>query len=285
MSYLSRALSAAVLGTLLSTPAVAQETPVEADPGRVVLGATRKLRITDRVFVNGDITSVGTHKTVIGNDNDIVGSVYSIPALDIGHRTAIDGDVRSANDIRIANSALVDPEQIDTLSGGIFNPGGLGGTGGDGQRFLTLSPDRSGTLTEDYYHRVTVFSRAELTIPAGNTVIDHLTVEPGATIILDNADGPIKLFVNQSLTFRGDWAPVVSTPLLDLQYTGERSLLLETSFRGNVVAPFSTLILGGNNTEFEGSFFADSIVVRPGVAVSGVRNLPQEEKDKEKDKK
>ena len=261
------ALSTLVLCATVATPALGQEAPADAPFDEIVLGASDQLRITDRVLVRGVLTSTGPGATTFGTDNTIDGDVYSIADVNVGHRTDIDGSVWSSNNVNIANTASVTASFPGGLSGGIFTDGGLGGFGGPVTPVLTLPPDTTATLTDQFHDRVTVFSRSELVIPSGTWVIERLTVEPEATIRLDPSNGPVELVIGTSMTMRGAWEGITDSTDFDLVYTSSRNLLMERSFTGELRAPFADLTLAGNNTTFEGSFFAENILVRPGVTV------------------
>lgn len=267
MFHLS-SLVPAFVGLTLATPAEAQTVgawPADAEFSEIVLGAYGQLRISDRVVVDGDVASSGFFPTIIGNDNEISGDVISIPDVRIGDRTWVSGSVSSAGTVDVARTT--ETGSIITNTGAVSYGGGGVGDPGPSSGDLVLPPDSAATLTEQRHDRITVFSRSELVVTAGIWYVDYLTIEPEASIVLDTSNGPITLVVRHGMTARGAWVPHNDGASVALSYLGQAPLLLETSFVGEVDGHGATLILGGNNTEFVGSFFSERIEVRPGVRV------------------
>ena len=239
-----------------------------------MLGATEQLIVGDRALIEGDVSSTGTLSTIVRNDVVLPGDVYTLPQLNVGDRSTLEGLVYTDGGVTMGNSTLVTdslqpPGTPVPLRLDVTVPDASAGS-------FTVRPDGAADWTDARYDRITVFSRASLTITAGTWFVDHLTLEPQAELILDDSAGPIRLVVGQSLTLRGDLIDATDdgeAPNLIVAYDGTRNITLERPFSGSMIAPFASLALGGNQVVHEGAFFARRIEVRPGVAVL---HLPQQ---------
>ncbi len=135
-----------------------------------------------------------------------------------------------------------------------------------------LEPNTQQSLSAGSFGPVTVKSGAELTLGGGDYYFESLQVEPDATITLDETRAPIRLFVEQSLIFRGSFNHLdgISTDLF-VGYVGTAGAFLEAPVDGRVVVPNAELTLGSYvPVAFSGEFFAKSIVTRPDVTVTHV---------------
>ena len=242
--------------------------PGTVDPQSIVLGASGRLTLSDRVIAIGDLTSTGDQLTRIGTDCNIDGDIYTVPDVRVADRTVFD-ELEHEGATDIANTAVFNRSvQVDFGDDTLIRldytvPDVSAGN-------LQLNPDQTGDWIEERYDRVNVFSRSTLTLTAGTWYVDHLSVEPQGKIVLDDSAGPITLVVGESLNFRGDWVDGTDdgfSPFLLIAYDGTRELLLDRAYQGFVVAPHATISLSGNNNLHEGAFLGLNIMVRPGNAV------------------
>ena len=114
-----------------------------------------------------------------------------------------------------------------------------------------------------------VKSNARLELRTGVYIVDSLSLDSNAALVVDAAAGPVELYVRQSLIYRGKTliARGGAGDLL-LGYLGTSSATLEAAFTGTVVAPNATLVLASLNVgQHQGSFFGRSIEVHQGSTV------------------
>jgi hypothetical protein len=124
-----------------------------------------------------------------------------------------------------------------TLSWTVTYPAG---TGPD----LILNPDEVKSGTPGLYGSMTVNSRATLTLAAGTYYLTNLDVEPQATIRLDQAKGPVVIYVANGLILRGSFLSVSGdAPDLLIAYLGQTTVVAESLFNGAILAPFTTVTL------------------------------------------
>jgi len=110
-----------------------------------------------------------------------------------------------------------------------------------------------------------------LRLSTGRYLMTALDLEPGSTVVLTSASGPVEIFVRSSVIYRGQFTDVTGRPEnLRITYLGTAAVALEASYRGRFTAPNAALTIGatgGTNQTFVGLFFANSIDVRPDVRV------------------
>ena len=243
--------------------------PGDADVQKVVLGAVEQISIADRTLMDGELASLGAIR--IGSENVMVGNMYSATDIRLGIRNFVEGDMFAVGTITeqantvgdvafLGQSTFADPQlvQID-----VTVPDTSAGN-------LNLFPDDTQILTDVRRGRLNVFSRATLTITAGTWFLDHLSVEPQGTLVLDDSAGPITLVIGESLTIRGDWIDGTDNgevPDVLVAYDGAQTVSIEQPFSGSLLAPNARVILGGNQATHEGALFAKSFQVRPDVGV------------------
>ena len=116
---------------------------------------------------------------------------------------------------------------------------------------------------------VNVKSNARLELRTGVYVVDSLSLEPNALLLIDAAAGPVEVYVRQSLIYRGKITIARGGPGdFLLGYVGTSSAFLEAAFTGSVVAPNATLVLASLNVgQHQGSFFGRNIEVHQGSVV------------------
>jgi hypothetical protein len=119
---------------------------------------------------------------------------------------------------------------------------------------------------------MTINSRARLNLSAGVYYLKSLDVEPQGNLSLDTSQGPIILYVTDTVTFNGTLinAGGAESDFL-LVYLGGTSFFLNQAFTGSIVAPNTGITLATVATSHRGSFYArdidiaadDKIVVMP----------------------
>jgi hypothetical protein len=133
---------------------------------------------------------------------------------------------------------------------------------------VDLEPGTARTLKPGAYGNVAVKSRSTLTLGAGTYTFASLDVEPQATVASNTSAAPLVLYVQSSLVLNGPISATGGASSLLLAYAGSAAVTVNVPFSGTLVAPSSALVLGGNPpTKHTGSFFAQSLEVRPRLPV------------------
>src|SRR5262249_5998001 len=110
---------------------------------------------------------------------------------------------------------------------------------------------------------------ASLRLRAGTYFIDQLDLESQAGVTLDDSAGPIAIYVQSALIYRGNVTGGTADRLL-LAYLGSQATALQTSFHGTLVAPAASVRLGVGGTPHAGAVFARDIQLDPGVTLTAL---------------
>jgi hypothetical protein len=144
---------------------------------------------------------------------------------------------------------------------------------GASQGNVYLEPNQTRTLTPGTYGWISVKSRATLTLMPGEYVIDGLdALEPDGRLRAETANGTVIIYAKTKWTNRGvieDVAGEGSRILVVLLGTGQA--LVESPFRGTLIAPYGSLKLAtcGGNWHI-GSFYAKNVLVEADAKVRHV---------------
>jgi hypothetical protein len=153
----------------------------------------------------------------------------------------------------VVSNAVVQGDQLSSFNV-TFPPAGFS---------VQLEPDRTLRLAPGSYGAVQIKSRSAVFLQAGDYYFSSLTVEPGAVLSLPSA-GKARIFVQSGFVFRGRVArPAGGTAALLVAYLGTSNALLESSFRGSVIAPNAKIVLA--SVEHVGSFFGKRLEVQAGA--------------------
>lgn len=124
-----------------------------------------------------------------------------------------------------------------------------------------VNNDGHASRTPGSYTDVLVRSRGTLKLTAGKYYFTSLTLEPQARLELDTSAGPVMVFTEVGLDFRGQVVNRGKPRSFLLAHMGDSSLSLESPFDGTLLAPRAALRLApvGSSVGHRGSFFARSI--------------------------
>jgi len=132
---------------------------------------------------------------------------------------------------------------------------------------INLEPDRTQVLTPAKYGTVSVKSRSTITLSTGVYEFASLQVlEPQAKILIDDAAGPVIIYVKNSFIYRGgvqNKAVSGRFPNVMMVYLGTQELWVESPFQGHLFAPNSTAHLRPGTGQFIGSFWGKNVDTNP----------------------
>jgi len=233
------------------------------------LSTTTGLAISDRAQLS---RPSGGYATVVSTGG---------PATQIGSGTHT-GDVLSVPSVAFASTSVVHGKV--TTNGGVSPANFSGATGGIqtaaslvpqtltwnvpfllSDTPLTLDPDVVRSASPGAFAAVTVNPRAQLTLGSGTYFFKSLDVEATGQLILANTNGPVVIYVRDTLTLHGalNYRGVAGDMLLG--YLGTSSVDIDTTFVGTLVAPSANVRFGVGGTPHIGSAFAKFIRVDPDV--------------------
>jgi hypothetical protein len=254
-----------------STPCKGFDVAQVTFASNVALYASGNLLIDDRAKLTGwtTIANAGTGVTDIGASAS-VGNVLSKPGVNVRSSGTINGLVRTAGTVTTQSEPklLGGKEEAAALSLPIlewsvtFPP-----VTGEDVMPEPGAPSRS--IAPGSYRTVRLKNSTVLILSSGTYYMDSLDLEPGSTLQLNQAAGPVSILIKTALIYRG----AISVqgggqPSLLLGYFGTDAAFLEAPMTAAVVVPNATLTLGaGSGGTYVGSFFAKSLEIRPDVTV------------------
>jgi hypothetical protein len=238
-------------------------------PSQVVLGGTGILTIGERSRVRAPISNLGVGSTELGVEA-WTGDVYSEPKLTLKNRSAITGAAIVGGTIQKANTA--------TILGGAST--GVSFANPAGKTFLVAWPSttaadllveagQSATLEAGVpYGKVALKSGATLVVTPGEHFVGWLEVQQGASVVLQDGDERIALYVRDTVSWRGTLSTLSGeSPDWLLGYIGTTKINFEVPFEGFLLAPNAPVVLGPSKGRHAGQFFAKSLEVRPDTII------------------
>ncbi|HEY3497934.1 MAG TPA: hypothetical protein VGK73_24715, partial [Polyangiaceae bacterium] len=225
------------------------------------------LDVRDSVVLPAPVVNMGSTWTHVGNDGSL-GVLYTKPALTVGHRTAVTSSVFTGGTVSISPTATV----TGTVQSGVFEPRNIQslsisvGASAGPDVFIDVNQVRA--LDPGRYGRVQLQPGAKLQLRTGDYYFQALpAIEPGSQVELNDAEGPVRLFVAEVFNFRGS---VVSTragehPNLLLGVLGAGTVRLESAFHGTLWATNATVVLNTLNgtARHAGAFYAKNMEIQP----------------------
>jgi hypothetical protein len=134
---------------------------------------------------------------------------------------------------------------------------------------VTVAPDGKQTLVPGQFGNVTVYSRAQLTLGAGDYDFTGLDLEPQAHLVVPANVENVRIFVRDNVVYRGtaNLSNGAAAPVY-LGFAGTSPVVLESPFVGTVIAPNATLTLQTVSTPHTGEFFAKQVNVAAHTTVN-----------------
>jgi hypothetical protein len=130
--------------------------------------------------------------------------------------------------------------------------------GSSAQR-LELAPGRYGGLF--------VEPRSTIIVRTGTYWFKSLSLPDQATLEIDNSDGPVYIWVEQSLELDGVMRDLYVASNILIGYAGQKPLVVHSTVRATLVAPWAKLDLHAARAPHRGAFFARSIDVEAQTVV------------------
>jgi MYXO-CTERM domain-containing protein len=101
------------------------------------------------------------------------------------------------------------------------------------------------TLEPGSHGRVTVMQDGQLALRSGTYYLDGVRVRSGGSLVINQEEGPVVLYVREALGYWGSTAVVQDEhPNLLVGYFGTRAAVLGAPFRGAFIAPNAKVFLG-----------------------------------------
>lgn len=255
------------------------ELPTGVGLHQAAVGANGSLEISDRSRVVtvptgfAAVTNVGTAGSRIGVRAE-TGDVWSSSALVLANNAQVNGSVHAPNGLTLQPDAMVTGTTDRTTP---ITPRSFSWVVDfqAGTTSVNLEPDTTRQLAPGAYATVAVKSRAKLSLKTGAYHLQSLQVETGATLALDTRQGPIFVYVSQSMFHRGFNQYTGDDNAALFAYFGTQSVALGGPFTGSVVAPNAEIALSPgtdaaqpNRSGFKGSFFGKRVWAQPDITLT-----------------
>ena len=260
--------SGALVGPTTFTIALPPHVPMQS----IGAGASDTLLIDDRTVVRtsagtfATLANLGAAQTNVGTDTQ-VGNIWSVGPVVVRDRSRVSGFIRSRGAVTVAPTAAVNPGPIvantsfaplDSVSWTVRFPTPSGD--------VVLQPRATRTLAPGSYGVVTVQPTAKLTLTAGTYFFQSLDFESQALVSLDDRNGPISLYVANSVIYRGAVSDTANKPNnILLGFAGTAPVAVEAPFIGTFVAPSARVTVG--SLSHRGAFFAKGLEILPGATL------------------
>jgi hypothetical protein len=257
---------------VLPAPYRASQAIVSAD-GALVMGPRVTVRAQarggkyEREF--GEVANVGKENMLLGAD-DIVGSLFSDGKVVLEDGVTVNGPLTAGGALVVPATARLNgkvatntpvPAAGPTLATVKFSPEADVLAPGGSTR--ALAPGR--------YGEVQVEPGGALALRSGTYYMASLRVLSGATLVLDEKDGAVAVFVQTSFTFAGEEKQEGSDGHVLIAAFGCEPTVLLAPFHGTVSAQNAWLAMTApGKPTFVGRFFANSIEVGADTTIVGL---------------
>ena len=242
-------------------------TPAQVTPSTVAISANGSLRLDDRARLSNLVaTNIGSGTTQIGVQT-AVGSVVtqapvavapraSVTALTYASSASIDPTASVASQVP---NAVLTPTQTLTWSAH-FAPC---------TNDIVLQNQANLAPAPGSYCAVAINAGSTLRLTAGTYYAQSLHLESQSTLLIDDSAGPVILYVNSSLQWKGHVRAVANhTPRLFTAYAGTEAVPVISALAGTLVAPYATVTLSDAVDSNVGSVAAQSVEIGAGVQLT-----------------
>jgi len=251
--------------------------PLTFDAEQAVLTSTRSLELGDgsRVIAgrqsdgepNGAVANLGKASTTVGS-NASLGGLFSNANVSLGAAAVVSGSLKTGGTLSNPSGAVIKgsvtthtPIPIDrhVLATVSFTTGTTN---------VTVPSGTTRTLGAGRYGATQVNAGGTLSLSAGTYYMTSLAVASGATLDLNETDGAVVIYLQNTFTFAGKEAETGGEGHVLVAIFGCASDVLSAAFRGTVSAQSALLSLKA--VGFVGKFLAEEIELGPKSSVTGL---------------
>ena len=233
--------------------------PVALGSDSIALGTGAGIPMGIAVAMGNDGLNAGTSSTL--------GDAWSRGPAQIHSNATVSGTLHATTVTRFAPTAVanIDSAPIfdptSTLSWTVTIPPGS-------PPGFTLNAGQSQTLAPGAYGLLEIHTGATLTLTAGTYYFSDIDVHTGASVLLAQQNGPVIIYVKNSIALRDTIAPVGGgAPDLLVAYLGTTSLTLSNLFNGALIAPLTTITLPAVGSPYAGYFAGTGVILNQNAQV------------------
>jgi hypothetical protein len=244
------------------------------------LTATTSLAISNGVVVKtsiggyGTVANVGTGQASIGVSSQVgspvkVGNVVSEGSVVLANNTTVNGSVTTGGTLTEQQGAVV-TGTITKQAVATDSTRKITVTFPTSAPAITLQPGASQVLAPGSYGSVTVNSRATLSLSTGTYLFASFDSEPQATLSLNESAGPIFIYVENALLYKGNETQTGGDGNVFFGFFGTQPVSLQAPFRGTLVAPNAPVELTTQTAGFSGAFWGSTLQVDPSSPITAL---------------
>lgn len=250
--------------------------PANAPLGRVVLGASDRLMVRDRVAISETnpagvlyATSTGSGGVELASNAVHYGTVMSVGNVTMYDNANVTGDVLTGGVVNHQNlwpigGTLTEGATLTPLAVQRLNVSFPQGT-----TDVQLEPTQTAAPSPGSYKWLRIKRDSVVTLTSGTYYFEGFSADSGSKIVLDSSNGPVRVFVRNYLTSRASITGNAAKFLL--AYSGTDQADIDAPFKGTVWAPNATLRLSPVDGRGQiGSFFAKQILAEAGNPIQFV---------------
>jgi hypothetical protein len=209
------------------------------------------------------IANGGSGQTTIGVTAD-TGDVFSAGPVWLRDRSRVDGNVVTSEKVTFQNEVTVTGSVSQGAAVKLPDFSGCTASFPALTENVNLEPDQTRSIDPGAYASVTAKSRSSLLLRSGIYYLDSLGIEPQARVVLDQSAGPVFLLIRNQFDPKGSFRD--STGALTNAFVtvfGTQSVVMESAYRGTIVAPNAAVTFRGLTPGLTGAVFARDIEVSP----------------------
>lgn len=256
-----------------ATESIVISLPRDVEPADLALSASGELTIDDRCEIgvsseSTTIASLGGEGAHLGSAAVVHGDVISRTNALLRSQAVVNGGVSATGTIDFQDNTVVVNGEV---AEGVITRTAQASwrvdwpTGNLEDLSLPVDSPNLNLVPGGGYGSLQVYSRATVTLRAGNYYFDSFIAEPEAKLQVDTSQGPVVIYIRDEIRLRAplDYVAGPEGEVLFV-YLGESPpTLFESALVASVVAPNATLELRRPNTggAHVGSFFAKDIHV------------------------
>lgn len=242
------------------------------DLSQVALYASERMTLADRAVTVVGLPGIvpllvcaGTETTRVGVEAQI-GALRARGPVELRDRAYATGSIVSGANVTLGNGAgaalgiqSYKAQALDSLA--TFNV-----TFPAAGAAISLEPDQRLDVVPGSYGALNVKSRSAIFLTAGDYFFTSFTLEPSASIVMDSSEGPVRIYVKNSFTFRGTMLDAFGEEANSfIGYFGTTDALVEAPFDGTLVAPKAKVVVSSN--KHYGAFYARELEVQAGARI------------------
>ena len=237
----------------------------------LTLGASQTVKVADRGQIRG-LVLANEQSAEVGNDARVA-AIWAGGDVQVRDRSSVDGDLRAGGSAQVSSSAQVGGSThegggqvpVSLRSWTVFVPEGSAGP-------VLLEPNTSRDLEPNSsWGQLSVRAGASIRLHSGVYYFESVTLESGSSLVIDDSDGPVQIYVQNGFIHRGSIrASTYGVPRLFVGVLGTQQVMIEAPFTGALFAPQASVRLQAARPEgHRGTFFGRDLSVEPDTNILG----------------